>query len=176
MITTRQIFKSATSAPKAAQDVLTLVFAHELCVPSEMLYLVTPWISNIVVFDNKLGEYEGLNPEWTLRDIRLIDVLVALASNGTRLVIRVRPDVHNKTFHTRLFSALRDAGLQDLCHWTESQALHTKGLLTDHVLLSGSMNFTERGIAVNDESLTVSFDARQLAQAKLEFESNYGTS
>lgn len=170
----RQIFKSATSAPKAARDVLTLVFAHELMVPSKTLYLVTPWVSNIVVFDNTLGEYEGLNPEWTRREIRLVDVLVALTSNDTHIVMRVRPDAHNKSFQTRLFSALRDAGLQDRCDWTSSEALHTKGLLTDHVLLSGSMNFTERGVAFNDESLTVSFDAQQIAQAKLEFESNHG--
>jgi phosphatidylserine/phosphatidylglycerophosphate/cardiolipin synthase-like enzyme len=170
MTDTRQIFKSATSAPKGARDVLTLVFAHELIVPSDTLHLVTPWVSNIVVFDNRLGEFDGLNPEWTRREIRLVDVLVAVASNDTRLVLRVRPDRHNQPFHARLMAALDDVGLRDRCRWSESIALHTKGLLTDHALLSGSMNFTERGVTLNDESLTVSFDAQLIAQAKVEFD------
>ncbi|MDP1692153.1 MAG: phospholipase D-like domain-containing protein DpdK [Burkholderiaceae bacterium] len=174
MSSTRQIFKSATTAPTAALDALAMVLAQELQVPSEIVYLMTPWISNIVVFDNRMGQFEGLNPEWTRREIRLVDVLVAIASNNTRLVVRVRPLEHNHPFRSKLLAALDEAGLRDRCDWTESSVLHTKSLLTNHVLISGSMNFTESGIRFNDESLTLSFDAGQIAQARMEF-ATHGT-
>lgn len=169
MSTLRSIFKSATSAPEAAREALAAVFAQELLAPSETIHLLAPWISNIVIFDNSVGSFDGINPEWSRREIRLVDVLVAIASNDTRLVIRVRPDSHNKPFQKRLFSALSDAGLRDKCDWSENETLHTKSLLTDHVLISGSMNFTERGISLNEEVLTIDFDPQRVAQAKMEF-------
>lgn len=169
MSTSRSIFKSATSAPEAARDALAAVFAEELLAPSKTVHLLAPWISNIVIFDNSVGNFSGLNPEWSRREIRLIDVLVAIASNDTRLVIRVRPDNHNKPFEKRLFSALADSGLQEKCDWKESGTLHTKSLLTDHVLIAGSMNFTERGISLNEEVVTLDFDPHHIAQAKMEF-------
>lgn len=169
MSTFRSIFKSATSAPEAAREALAAVFAQELLAPSQTVHLLAPWISNIVIFDNSVGSFDGINPEWARREIRLVDVLVAIAANDTALDIRVRSESHNKPFHRRLFNALSDAGLQDKCTWNESETLHTKSLLTDHVLISGSMNFTERGISLNEEVITIDFDPQHVAQAKMEF-------
>ncbi|GJG99174.1 phospholipase D-like domain-containing protein DpdK [Paraburkholderia terrae] len=170
MSTSRSIFKSATSAPEAARNALAAVFAGEMLAPSKTVHLLAPWISNIVIFDNSVGSFSGLNPEWSRREIRLVDVLVAIASNDTRLVIRVRAENHNKPFKKRLFSALADSGLQDKCDWMTSDTLHTKSLLTDHVLIAGSMNFTERGISLNEEHVTLEFDTVRIAQAKMEFQ------
>lgn len=165
----RQILKSAISAPHAAREVLAMVLAEELVSPSSTLYLIAPWISNISIFDNTLGQFAGLNPEWGRREIRLIDVLVAIASNQTRLVCAVRPDPHNKPFETRLKAALNDAGVQERCAWSIRPSLHTKGMLTDGAFVCGSMNFTTTGIEVSDEALIVTFDREKIAQAKLEF-------
>lgn len=166
----RQIFKSATTAPTAVRDALGLCFAQELLVPSPRVILVAPWISNIVIFDNRMGQYDGLNPGWDRREIRLIDVLVAIACNRTVLDVRVRTDAHNQLFKPKLFSALGDAGVKDQCFWTESSVLHTKSLLTDHVVIGGSMNFTENGIALNAEAVTISFDPHKVAQAHTELD------
>ena len=168
-MTDRIIFKSANSAPHAARDALAMVLAHELVVPSEVVYLLAPWASNIVVFDNRIGQFDGLNAEWGRREIRLIEVLVAIAQNNTRLFVRVRPDPHNQPFCTRLADALREGGVSDLCRITQSALLHTKGLVTAHALVSGSMNFTGNGIAINDESLLVTFDPAKVAAARIEF-------
>lgn len=171
MTSRRVIFKSATSGPHAARDVLANVLAQELVVPSESVYLLTPWVSNITVFDNCVGQFDGLNAEWGRREVRLIEVLVAMAQNNTRLSIRVKPDPHNQPFCQRLADAMREAGVSDLCRLTQSAALHTKGLATAHALISGSMNFTTTGIAISDESLLVSFDPQDVAAARIEFAS-----
>lgn len=175
MTNVRYIFKSATTAPQAARDVLAMVLAEEILLPSKTLYLAAPWVTDIVIFDNSTGSFEGLNPEWSRREIRLIEVLVAIASNNTQLDIRVRPEPHNKPFDKRLRAALADAGLEGALVWSEIPDFHTKGLLTDHVWIGGSMNFTERGIGLNAESLTIDFTPQTVSSIRLEF-SKHGIS
>lgn len=175
MTNVRYIFKSATTAPRAARDVLAMVLAEELLLPSKTVYLAAPWVTDIVIFDNSTGSFEGLNPDWARREIRLIEVLVAIAINSTRLDIRVRPDPHNKPFSIRLARALADLGLQNSCVWSEIPDFHTKGLLTDRVWIGGSMNFTERGVGLNAEALTIDFNPQKVASIRLEF-SSHGTS
>lgn len=168
----RQIFKSATTAPRAIRDALGILFAQELFVPSQKVFLMTPWISNIVILDNRMGQFDGLNPGWGHREIRLVDILVALTANDTKLLVRVRTDPHNNHFRTKFFAALNDAGTRDKCEWEESSTLHTKSLLTEHAVVSGSMNFTENGISLGAEMVSISFDRVLVAQAHTELESH----
>lgn len=171
MSTTRKIFKSAVTSQHAVREVLTMIFAQELLAPSREVFIVAPWISNIVIFDSQLGQYATLNPEWAKREIRLVEVLVAVAGNGSALHIHTRPDDHNKAFKRRIHEALGDAGLGDQLHWSDRNALlHTKGVWTDRVLIDGSMNLTESGVALNDEAVTVSFDPEQVAAARVHFQ------
>ncbi|MBK6280846.1 MAG: hypothetical protein IPF57_23295 [Gammaproteobacteria bacterium] len=171
MSETRKIFKSAVTSQHAVREVLSMVFAQELLAPSRTVFILAPWISNIVIFDSRLGQYATLNPEWPKREIRIVEVLVAVATNGTALHVHTRPDEHNKEFKRRIVEAMTDAGLQDQLHWYDQNArLHTKGVLTDWVLVDGSMNLTESGVAINDEAVTVSFEPNIVAAARLHFE------
>ena len=43
-------------------------------------------------------------------------------------------------------------------------------MLTGLVLVDGSMNLTESGVALNDEAVTVSFEPDQVAAARMHFE------
>jgi len=168
---TRKIYKSAVTSQHAVREVLSMVFAQELLAPSRNVFIVAPWISNIVVFDSRLGQYATLNPEWAKREIRLVEVLVAVAANGTALHIHTRPDDHNKAFKRRIVEAMTDAGLLDHLRWSDKKAqLHTKGVLTDWALVDGSMNLTVSGVALNEEAVTVSFEPEQVAAARMHFE------
>ena len=171
MSSTRKIFKNAVTSQHAVREVLSMVFAQELLSPSREVFIVAPWISNIVIFDSRLGQYTTLNPEWAKREIRLVELLVAIAANGTALHIHTRPDDHNKSFKRRVTEAITDAGLHEQLRWSDKNAqLHTKGVLTDRVLIDGSMNLTESGVALNDEAVTVSFEPEQIAAARMHFE------
>ncbi len=168
---TRKIFKNAVTSQHAVREVLSMVFAQELLAPSREVFIVAPWISNVVIFDSRLGQYATLNPEWAKREIRLVEALVAIATNGTALHIHTRPDDHNKTFKRRITEAMTDAGVHDQLSWSDKNPqLHTKGVLTDRVLIDGSMNLTESGVALNDEAVTVSFEPDQVATARMHFE------
>lgn len=171
MTHTRKIYKSAVTSQHAVREVLSMVFAQELLAPSRNVFIVAPWISNIVVFDSRVGQYATLNPGWAKREIRLVDVLVAVAANGTALHIHTRPDDHNKAFKRRIFEAMTDAGLLDHLRWSDKNGqLHTKGVLTDWALVDGSMNLTVSGVALNEEAVTVSFEPEQIAAARMHFE------
>jgi phosphatidylserine/phosphatidylglycerophosphate/cardiolipin synthase-like enzyme len=167
---TRKIFKSATMAQHSVRDALAIVLAQELIAPSRDLFIVAPWISNIQLFDNSEGRFQSLNPEWIKGEIRLHDILVSLAGLGSRVRVYTRPDAHNNVFLERLEAGFSQVGASTECVVARRQHLHTKGLLTNSVLIDGSMNLTHNGIALNDEQVTVSFDPVQVAQARVHFE------
>lgn len=171
MTNTRKIFKSAVTSQHAVRDILSMVFAQELLMPSPDIFIVAPWISNVVIFDSTLGQFSTLNPEWAKRQVRLAEVLVSLASAGTTIHIHTRPDDHNKIFQRRLSEAIEDVGLTQFVRWSgDNPVLHTKGVLTSRVLVDGSMNLTESGVALNEEAVTISFEPDQIAAARLHFE------
>ena len=169
----RRVFRSATSSQYAMRDVLALFFTQELLAPSASLFLVEPWISNIAVLDNRTGRFDAINPDWGRREIRLIDVLEQLAQSGTQLRVVSRPNDHSRRFVDRLRSAFEDLALLDRCALREVQTLHTKGILTEHGLIVGSMNLTESGINLLDEQITIEYDMRSIAEARVNFETYF---
>jgi phosphatidylserine/phosphatidylglycerophosphate/cardiolipin synthase-like enzyme len=166
----RKIFKNATASQNAVREVLSFVFAQELLSPSQDLFLVAPWISNVVIFNNHLGQFSSFNPEWGRREVRLTEVIVAVASSGTMIHVHTRPEPHNKNFEWRVKQAMSDSGVTDRLLWKEDALLHTKGLLTDRVCIDGSMNLTESGVALNDETISVSYDPTDISAARVHFE------
>ncbi|MFS2213963.1 phospholipase D-like domain-containing protein DpdK [Telluria sp. Tellsp104] len=167
----RHIYKSATTSQYAVRDVLTALFTQELLVRSEEVFLVQPWISNIVIIDNRDGSFDTLNPEWGKREIRLAEVLATLAAGGTQVHVVVRPEPHNKRFKGQLEDALLDSGGADRCKIYVVDDLHTKGIVCSHVALKGSMNLTENGVSVLDEYVSVTFDPHAIAEARVHFDS-----
>lgn len=170
----RHIYKSATTSQYAVKDVLTALFTQELLLRSDELFLVEPWISNIVIIDNREGAFDTLNPGWGKREVRLAEVLATLAAGGTKIHIVIRPDTHNKRFLAQLEDAFLDAGCADSERRTvhELSELHTKGILFGRgILLKGSMNLTENGVSFNDEQVSVIFDEKAIADARVHFES-----
>lgn len=167
----RKIFKNATTSQAAVHEALTFVFTQELLLPSEDVFVVAPWISNIPILDNRHGGFMSLNPEWPRSDIHLVEVLASLASRGARLHLHVGTDGHNRYFESRLKEALADAGVSGQCRWEVHRHLHTKGILTDQVLVSGSMNFTRNGIRLLDESVDICFTPETVGAARAHFES-----
>ncbi|MCB1031934.1 MAG: hypothetical protein KDA95_11385 [Acidimicrobiales bacterium] len=170
MTLTRKIFKNSTALQGAVQEVLCFAFAQELLQASEKLFLVAPWISNIVVFDNRMGQFSALNPEWGKREVRLVEVLVAAAANGSSIHVLTRPDRHNLHVERRLKESMSDAGLAEKLVWKVKPSLHSKGLLTDSFYLDGSMNLTESGVRLNDETIALSYERGDIASARVHFE------
>ena len=172
----RQIFKGRNRAERDVEHLLQSIVAAELVAPSDVLWLVSPWISDVPVLDNRAGAFSGLEPTWSSRPVTLVEVLVALLARGTRVVVATRTDEHNRRFVHRLTSGAQAAGLAArlLVRQDERERLHEKGLLGDDYYLAGSMNFTERGIRLNDEAVSYQLGEEAVARARLHFRQTYG--
>jgi phosphatidylserine/phosphatidylglycerophosphate/cardiolipin synthase-like enzyme len=172
---TRRIFKSATTSQNLIRELLQLMLLGELLAPGgERAWLVSPWISNIVLFDNRAGGFGPVNPEWGAREIRLIEVATELMARGTQLGIATSFDEHNDPLVAALSEAVDEAGMSEMLVIVRRQHLHTKGVLLKRGLLTGSMNLTYNGLELNDEMVVYDTTLKTLAEARLNFESYVG--
>ncbi len=150
-------------------DLLSSIFIAELITPSQCVWLVSPWISDIPVIDNTANTFLCLEPSWSRSRIRLSQVLTTLAEHGTTVHIATRPDSHNHSFLDTIKT--RTDGR---CHIHISEELHTKGILGDGYYLAGSMNFTFNGIMVNEEAVTYETSPEVIAEQQVIFTNRWG--
>ncbi|AKJ69613.1 hypothetical protein ABW99_16765 [Pandoraea thiooxydans] len=165
----RRIFKTKTTGVTTIQELLQSMFVAEVLQPGDEIWIVSPWISNVVLIDNRSGSFDAINPEWGRREIRLADVLVTLMNHGTKVRIVTRNDDSNDTFLSRISDAAREHGLEDQVAIHIHDQLHTKGILLTRCLLMGSMNLTYNGMVINDEWVEFSLDSHDLGRTRIEF-------
>src|SRR5262245_56982388 len=127
VFTHRRIFKSAITSRKTIQELITLMMASELVDPGPAVWIVSPWITDVPLLDNRAGGFDAINPEWGHREVRLADVAVQLMAGGTDVKIATRSDDHNQIFLRRLADAAAAAAVRDLLTITQRDRLHTKG-------------------------------------------------
>ena len=167
---TRRIFRSAVTSQDVVRELVQVMCVAELLAPSPEVWLVSPWISDFILLDNRSGRFNAINPQWQRREIRLVDFALQMMTNNTHVIVVTRPDSHNQTFLDRLGDRSFEAGLGDQIELLMPERLHTKGILTEGGLLLGSMNLTYSGLEVNDESVYYETSAQAIAKASIEFE------
>lgn len=151
--------------------VLTGVLAAELVTPSPEIWLVSSWISDVVALDNTRGDFDSLFVDPAARGYHLSEVLALLTEAETALTVVTRPDPHNEHFLNRL--ALRASEAQ--VNVVRDPDVHEKTLCGSDWTLSGSMNFTVRGMQVNDEAITYKVSEQAAANARIDFARRWRT-
>jgi len=170
----RRIFKSLATSQNLVRELLQMMVLGELISPGgQRAWLVSPWISNVVLFDNRAGGFSAVNPEWGAREVRLIEVALHLMARGTNLGVATNFDEHNDGFLEALKVGAEEAGVSDKLQVVRRQHLHVKGILFKRGLLTGSMNLTYRGLELNDETVVYDTAPQTIAEARLNFEA-YG--
>lgn len=154
-----------------ASDVLQTLFISEILSPSEDVWLLSPWISDIPVIDNRAGAFTGILQGTTSRIVLLTDALLELARLGSQVHVVVRPDPRNLKVTDKLAAFGENSGL----HVSEIKNLHEKALLTSRFHLHGSMNFTHYGREVNEEALVLETGTDNLSRANLLYHERFGT-
>ncbi|MDC0189759.1 phospholipase D-like domain-containing protein DpdK [Rhodospirillales bacterium] len=179
----RRIFQTKTTSQGEIRDLLQMIFANELLTPSEELWLVSPWISDIPILDNRMGGFDAINPEWKGREIRLTEVLLQLMSVGSKaFIVTISPtDVDtNRYFVNRLSSLSEETGLTnkkiiiEVPKPEDFTGLHYKGILTARGFLEGSMNISHNGLKLNDEQVTYDINRERITDARVHFEETHG--
>ena len=177
----RLIVKSAQGNREEVRDLLESILAVELLSPGIELWLVSPWITDVPVLDNRAGSYSGLDPAWPKRHISLAELLGNLLerSPDTKISVVTRPSEDSSTarFCERLRIIVGLSGNIDRLNLNDRREnLHTKGLICDQVALSGSMNFTNNGISVLEETVQFQIDEQTVSQFLISFHEHYGYS
>ena len=165
----RRIFKSQLTGSATTRELLQTMFVAEMLQAGSTLYIVSPWVSNVLLIDNRSGNFDSLNPEWGRREIRLTDVLVALMTRGSKVVIVTRNLENNMGFLRNLRDLVDRHALEGQVTIKINDLLHTKGILLSRSLLIGSMNLTYNGLEMNDEWIEYSLDPEDVARTRLEF-------
>jgi phosphatidylserine/phosphatidylglycerophosphate/cardiolipin synthase-like enzyme len=166
----RRVFKNQNTGIAAIRELLQMMFIGEFLINSERVWVVSPWVGNIVLIDNRAGCFDALNPEWGRREIRLIDVLLSLMSKGAEVLLVTRKNEINEPFLIDIKQRSIDSGVRDQLKIVTKQKLHTKGVLLSESLLLGSMNLTYSGLEINDEWIQYSIDREDIAKTRLEFD------
>ncbi len=67
-MTQRQIFLHGPLGQRHLREVLSGIMTGLFMAP-ERIWLVSPWVSDFPVLDNKTGDWDSLNPSWGKREI-----------------------------------------------------------------------------------------------------------
>ncbi|HCV99951.1 MAG TPA: PLD-like domain protein [Acidimicrobiaceae bacterium] len=172
-MTSRVIRKDSVYCNSQVRDLLQSLFAAEFICPSSHLWLVSAWVSDIPVLDNTGMGFAAISPRWGPRKIRLSEVLVELAAQGSTVIVVTNDDLHNANFKQRLMMKANQLGVDGSVHALERDELHTKALLSDAYYLDGSMNFTQNGVEVNDETISLVLETDDVQRARIEYLDRY---
>jgi hypothetical protein len=156
----RIIKSTARNSSTMLLDCLSTLLVLELLHPSSELYLISPWLSDMPLINNKFGQFSAIMGDMKKTDLRLKDVLSGLAERGTAVKIMCRPDQPQTENFLRL--------LPPEIEVQKAITLHEKGLITAAFYLRGSMNFTYSGITLNDENIELSTDPEYVRLALIE--------
>ena len=149
-------------------------FTAELLSPGpHCLWLVSPWVSDIPLIDNRSNGFLSLEPGWARTQVTLSQVLGKLLELGTTVHIATRPDIHNDAFLDRMRRIADPEELAAAAALRPGNS-HEKGILGDGFYLSGSMNFTFSGISLNEEAVHYSVDPALVAENRILFTNRWG--
>ena len=173
-MTARSLRTTAFASREELADALQCVFVSEVLVPSTPLWIITPWISDVPIIDNRAGRFTGMIPALPQRWIRLGEILEQQLIRGGSLVVACRPDDHNRSFTDQLQRRIREIGREQRVRVCLSAELHEKGILSETVLLSGSMNLTYNGLRKLEEVINLTDESDPVARARAAYQDRWG--
>ena len=153
----------------AIGDVLSAAILSELCWPSDELWLVSGWVTDIPVVNNADRQFDTVMGDEPRSQMTLSEALGALTRRGTQLHVALRKEEHNQIFIDRL----QRASNADSLHLYSSADLHEKMMVGWSWLLKGSMNFTWNGVQRNEESLEFEVGPVEAARQRLELRTRW---
>jgi phosphatidylserine/phosphatidylglycerophosphate/cardiolipin synthase-like enzyme len=173
-IASRVVIRTATAARTEIKELLAGVLAAELVAPSRRIWLVSPWLADVDLLDNRAAAFRGIGPGWGRRMIGLFDVLGEFTRRGSEVIVATRPGAESDGTLAALRLAAGQGPSAARLHCETRSQLHTKGLLGDDFCISGSMNFTRNGVEHLDEIVTYVTDPAQVGALRIEFGQEYG--
>ncbi|GAB5550231.1 MAG: hypothetical protein SangKO_099910 [Sandaracinaceae bacterium] len=172
----RYVYQEA--APREGRRLLQTALSAELIAPSPCLWVVSAWISNIPVLDNRANGFRAVEPRWPIGRVPLATVIAQLLHAGVTVHLATRPESSADFIAALEQAAGYDGRPTPSCplylHTETELDQHRKGILSHRFYLRGTMNFTHNGIGVNDERVEFTVDPEAVANARGHFEEQWG--
>lgn len=169
-MSTRQILRRHSDARNAARELLQTIFATELLAPSRCVWIVSPWLRDVPILDNRAGDFVAVGPAFPRGFVRLSRVLATLLERGVQIVVATRPELQSR----QVVETVRAASPAGRLLYSERDELHAKGIVGDRAAVIGSMNFTHNGVDRLTEMLTFHTEAVRVSELRLDFAREYG--
>jgi hypothetical protein len=169
----RRVMTAGGGPTTEVQQLLHMFFASELVRSSSPLWIVSAWLSDVAVIDNRGGELLSVAPGLPTRRLGIVEVIHELVVRGGDVRVVVREDPHNRSVIARL----RDLGDRTTAGRLTVEAraeLHDKLMVSDRLVLEGSMNLTHRGATRNEEGVRVVGDPDDVATQRGELARRFG--
>lgn len=171
---TRIIHRTAARPHRLIAEALQCLVLGEILDPGGRLVIVTPWISDVPILDNRNGRFSALEPTWPASRVRLSAIIRLLLHKQTKVHLACGPGPREEDFCARLRQAAQLEGTER--HLTVRRSLldpakvmdHQKAIAGDQWIIHGSMNLTYRGVELNGELVTVSTDRPYVATVTTE--------
>ncbi len=175
-MTQRRIFKTKTAGSIVLKELMQNIFLAELINPSQKtVWIVSPWISDVPLIDNRGGNFDIVNPDWRGQIVKLQDVILHMLSIDTQIRLITNHEKHNDSFLRKLKMRLTETSDKKNISIIQIKTLHVKkGLLNDHGCLDGSMNITHQGMEINDEQVVYNSGSDIVDEERLIFADYYG--
>jgi len=137
----------------------------------ETIWLVSPYVSDFPVLDNRAGHWDALDPSWGSRELGFNELLARVVNGGCPLrFVAKRGEPSSKKFLDHLLGRLISTADIKVLFLDD---VHTKVLLTHYFMLEGSMNFTFSGTHVKKENVTLTLNRNKIAGFLALFEQEY---
>jgi hypothetical protein len=171
----RTIRKGRLVASLDVQNALESLFVAETLKGSTEFWIVSPWLSDVVIIDNRGGRFAHLS-ELGDRKLKLTEVLLYLVDRfGTKVTVVVSDDGWASEARRSIPAAFQQVSRADYLnmHVRSRDLLHDKIVATSDWLVSGSMNFTKQGITVRDEHVDIETDPAMIAPILIDLRNRY---
>lgn len=152
------------------EEALKAILVSELLTPSPQLWLLSPWITDVIALNNRNGNFDHLLPNPEARSYKLSELLADVTDSGAHLTIIMRRHRHNRPFQSSLVRLCDSARLSLI----EYHGAHEKTFCGSDWVVTGSMNFTIRGMEYNDEGITYKINSVAAATTRLELAHRWG--
>jgi hypothetical protein len=172
----RRTIRQATRRSRSeTRELLQMLFVTELIAPSQILWITSPWISDIGVIDNRASGFD-FGTDWGPMEVPLSKVLSEIARRGGRVVVITTKDPSNDHFLRRLDDEKAAAGVSDAIRvvFDDDERLHEKAIVGDGFVVDGSMNLTFHGVYIRRERVNYSTDPAEVAQARVDMHHDFG--
>jgi phosphatidylserine/phosphatidylglycerophosphate/cardiolipin synthase-like enzyme len=162
------IHRTAASPNRELSEALEALLVSELVRPGRRLLIVSPWMTDFPVLDNRHAKYLALQPAWVAAWVPFSSVIRELLSRGTAVSIACGLGRRESESIAQIQDGAQADGASErlfVHRLPRSHRVfsHEKALVADTWAIYGSMNLTYSGVTMNGELVTVTSDPTDVA-------------